>query len=337
MSDRLRPVLRDWLADATVVGSSIEFWKARRDSQTVAFLDGTTIAQLGRSAAELGVSGEAVAPGPTIAICEEPLQTAVTWLGPCPWLSHVVSTTMLQHPLAGEHFGNLIATLTSGGRPRLLDWVGPTVTGRRVRMAHASRRVSRLERMSEFFESRGVSGRTVQQLRDIAEELLTNAFYDAPVSAGVLAKPISRTQDVSLPEESACDMVYGCRDDLAVVRVRDPFGSLSRARLTEVLLRCARTDMGVQVDESMGGAGLGLWRIFSVATFVAISVVERRYTEFLVGIGKRPTGPAARAGTRPFAFHLFFREPSRSSRSWKLIDPDTSSPTINKSVTLAIE
>jgi hypothetical protein len=67
--------------------------------------------------------------------------------------------------------------------------------------------------------------------------------------------------------------------------------------------------------------------------------VDRRYTEFLVGIGKRPTGAAAaRSAARPFAFHLFFREPSRTSRTtWKLLDPDTSAPTINKSVTLAIE
>lgn len=338
MSDRLRPVLRDRLMEATYVSSALEFWATRRDQQTVAFVDGTTLSQLGRAAADLGITGDAVTPAPTIAICDEPLQTAVGWLGPYPWVSHVVSAAMLQHPLAGEHLGHVITTLTSGSRPRLLDWVGPTVAGRRVRMAHASRRVSRLERMGEFFESRGVSSRTIQQLRDVAEELLTNAFYDAPVSAGVLSKPISRTQDVSLPDESACDMVYGCRDDLAIVRVRDPFGSLGRVRLTEVLLRCARTDMGVQVDETMGGAGLGLWRIFSVATFVAISVVERRYTEFLVGIAKRPPGPAARTAARPFAFHLFFREPSRTSRTtWKLLDPDTNSPTLNKSVTLALE
>ena len=157
MSDRLRPVLRDRLMEATFVGSALEFWNARRDHQTVSFVDGTTIAALARASADLNLPADAISPGPTIAICEEPLQTAVGWLGPHPWLSHVVSAAMLQHPLAGEHLGHVIATLTSGGRPRLLDWVGPTVAGRRVRMAHASRRVPRLERMGEFFESHSVS------------------------------------------------------------------------------------------------------------------------------------------------------------------------------------
>jgi hypothetical protein len=182
--------------------------------------------------------------------------------------------------------------------------------------------------MGEFLAAKGVGSRTNQQLRDVAEELLTNAFYDAPVSAGVLKQPISRTEDVSLPEDSACDMVYGCRDDLAIVRVRDPFGSLTRVRLIEVLTRCARTDMRVEVDESMGGAGLGLWRIFSAASYVAISVVDHRHTEFLVGIGKRAAGP------RPFAFHLFFKEHGRPVRRWKLLDADTSVPTVSSAVTL---
>lgn len=185
--------------------------------------------------------------------------------------------------------------------------------------------------MGEFFESKGVSGRTVGLLRDAAEELLTNAFYDAPVAAGVVEKPIPRTQDVSLPSESGCDMVYGCSDDLAVVRVRDPFGSLSRTRVVEVLTRCARKGMQVEVDESMGGAGLGLWRIVSVASFVAISVVNHHHTDFLVGIGKR-----AAAGPRPFAFHLFFKDAAKR-RYWKLRDDDSSKQSFASSVTIVTE
>jgi hypothetical protein len=335
MSERLSRVLQGMLSsDTTVVSSAREFLNARRDARTVSFVDSSTLADLDRTAPEIGVATAQMAPqipapGLVIAICDETLQTAIGWLPAHPWLSHVVSTAMLEHPLAAEHLGNVMLTLRNSGQPRLLDWLGPRVAGRRVRLSHASRRVERLDRMTEYFESNGVGSRTTQFLRDAAEELLTNAFYDAPVAAGALKKPISRTQDVSLPDESACDMVYGCREDLAVVRVRDPFGSLSRARLVEVLTRCARTDMQVEVDETMGGAGLGLWRIFSVASFVAISVVNSRHTEFLVGIAKRPP-----TKSRPFAFHLFFKEPGRPVRRWKLLDADSTKPSVNKSVTI---
>jgi len=331
MSEQLSRALRDLLSsEIAVVSSSREFFDVRRDTKTVSFVDNSTLADLARAASELGVPVDQMGPpGPVIAICDEPLQTAIGWLPSHSWLSHVMSAAMLRHPMAGEHLRNVLVTLTGGGQPRLLDWLGPKMAGRRVRLAHASRRVERLERMSEFFDSRGVGSRTVQLLRDAAEELLTNAFYDAPVAAGALKQPISRTQDVSLPDDSACDMVYGCREDLAVVRVRDPFGSLSRTRLVEVLTRCARTDMQVEVDETMGGAGLGLWRIFSAASFVAIAVVNHRHTEFLVGIGKR-----AAAGPRPFAFHLFFKEQGRPVRRWRLLDADSNNPTENKSVTI---
>ncbi len=320
MSEPLTVALRELLSsDVTVVSSEREFLEAPRDSKTISFVDSSTLGQLE------GPPGTA---GHVIAICDDLLPVAVSWLPSRPWLSHVVSAAMLEHPLAREHLGNVMTTLVKVGRPRLLDWLAPSVAGRRIRLAHASKRVERLERMGDYFASKGVATRTIDLLRDAAEELLTNAFYDAPVASGAVKHAISRTQDVALPDDSACDMVYGCRDELAIVRVRDPFGSLSRTRLVEVLTRCARPGMNVEVDETMGGAGLGLWRIFSAASFVAISVVNNHHTEFLVGIGKRVTGP------RPFAFHLFFKDQGGPVRRWKLLDVETSQPGSENSVTI---
>lgn len=321
--------LRERFGSATSVVSSAHDLLNIRDTNAVAFMDGTTLAELARSAIALGVPvDQLVPPTPVIAICDEQLRTSIGWLAAYPWLSHVMNADMLGHPLATEHLRNVMTTLTGNTRPRLLDWLGDTMDGRRVRLVNASKRATRLERMSDYLGGKGVGGRTIQQLRDVAEELLTNAFYDAPVAAGVIEQPISRTQDVLLSDDGACDMVYGSRDDLAVVRVRDPFGALSRARLVEVLTRCARTDMAVEVDETMGGAGLGLWRIFSVASFVAISVIHGRSTEFLVGISKRA------AGLRPYAFHLFFREYGRPVRRWKLLDAESTKPSVNNSVSI---
>jgi hypothetical protein len=326
MSEPLLSLLRQRLAShglqlgarTTVVHSARELAQVPRTRKTVCFLDRTTIP----------LAHAVTVPGPVIAICDEPLNTTINLLQPHPWICHVVSASMLEHPIADEHFDNVMRTLTTSAKPRLLDWLGPSVTGRRIRLTHASSREARLEKMTDFFEANGVGTRTMQQLRDAAEELLTNAFYDAPVAAGALSKPVPRTQDISLPDESACDLAYGCREDLAVVRVRDPFGSLSRSRLVEVLTRCARTDMQVQVDETMGGAGLGMWRIFAGASYVSVLVAKNRHTEVLVGIAKR-----ASAGPRPFAFHFFFNDSERR-RFWKLADDESSKPGLNHSVTI---
>ena len=204
-------------------------------------------------------------------------------------------------------------TLTANGVP---DWLGPKVAGRRIRLTHASKRVERLKKMSEFFSSEGVTPETVERLRAATDELLVNAFYSAPVAAGAVTNPILESQDVSLPSDCACDMVYGFRGDFAIVRVRNPFGSLSRRRLVDVLTRCSRMSQEALDDQAME-TGLGLWRVFAGVSFVAVSVIENRQTEVLIGVQKR-----AASGPRPFAFHLLFKEGARR-RFWQTFDEDT--------------
>jgi hypothetical protein len=321
VSDRLASSCTDETWQGIVVNSIGEFLEATRERTTVSFVDEAALSTIA-SANHVPVSG------PIIAICQGTLQSAIGWLAR-PWIAHVVNTAMLNHPMADDHLSSLLAMLADENSPKLREWIGASAAGRRVRLTQAHRRIERLDRMTEFFASQGVGVRSVEHLRDIAEELLTNAFYDAPVAAGAVKRAISRTLDVTLPGDCACELIYACRDDLAIIRVRDPFGALTRARFMEVLTRCARTDMKVRVDETMGGAGLGLWRIFSTASFVAVSVVAHRHTEFLVGIVKR--GAAA---TRPFAFHLFFRESGLRARAWRTYDEDASEPSVNRSVTL---
>ncbi len=91
----------------------------------------------------------------------------------------MISSSSLAHPIVEEHLENVLRTLTSTNAPRLLDWLGPDLTGRRIRLTHANKRIARIERMSEFFDANGVGSRSLQMLRDAAEELLTNAFHAA--------------------------------------------------------------------------------------------------------------------------------------------------------------
>jgi hypothetical protein len=307
--------------EPVVVDSLKEFLDATRDSKSIAFLDATTLPAVAEVAHHVKLTSS------IILVCSKPLPTAVGWLQH-DWICHVMSSALIEHTIGPEHLENVLRTLMSTKPPRLLDWLGESVDGRRVRLTHASRRAERIERMSDFLQSKGVGSRTAHQLKDAAEELLTNAFYDAPVTAGALKKPVPRTQDIALPDDSACDLAYGCRGDLVIVRVRDPFGSLSRQRLVQVLTRCARTDMQVEVDETMGGAGLGMWRIFSAASFVGVSVIKNRRTEILVGIAKRSA-----PGPKPFAFHFFFRDSGKRS-FWGLAKDDTTDASLHQSVML---
>ncbi|HEY0254708.1 MAG TPA: hypothetical protein VGC41_24450 [Kofleriaceae bacterium] len=302
------------------VGSLAEFIAARAEPSNVGILDYSTVAP--------AFDCRTLGTGEIIAFCDGTVSNAVQWLANDA-LSHVASVSMLDHPSGPDLLDNVLATINTATKPRLLDWLTNNVVGRRVRLTHAGGRAERLDKLSDFFTTHGFGVRTVEQIRDAAEELLTNAFYDAPAASGLFKKPVSRTQDVELPSDSACDLAYGYRDQLAVVRIRDPFGSLTRKRLIEVLLRCSSSEMDVRPDESMGGAGLGMWKIFASATFVAVSVVNHRHTEILVGFTKRNV-----AGARTFGFHLFFREGTKR-RFWTIRkDDDTERAAINRSVVL---
>ena len=197
-------------------------------------------------------------------------------------VSHLVSEALLATPRARGNFDLIRERLAHGPEYHM---VGAASIGRVALLTHSCRRAARLERLREFFESRDLPGRTIDATHDIAEELVTNALYDAPSEAGYFKRPVSRTTDIELPPEHACEVSYGIDGTSAFVRVRDPFGSLTRSRLVSVLDRCNRN--GVSLDESRGGAGLGLWRVFSLASRIAITVIPGRLTDVLVWVDRQ--------------------------------------------------
>jgi hypothetical protein len=306
-------------AEIVVIRSIEEFFAAPRDARTVSFLDDSTIEMLERYATSLAQPTAVPSPewrrliaavsiGSVIAVCEA-RKPASRWLQSQPWLSHVVSTSSLRSP---TYLVEVMNALESRELPKLLDWIDASIEGRRIRLTHASRCASRVERMTEFFASRHASPMVVDQVRDVVRELLVHAFYNAPLDAGALNE-IDENQDVALPDENACDLAYGWHGDHAVIRVLDPFGSLTRQKLVDSL---ARYSNGVQ--------STGLSRTFSVA-FLAVAVLQHRHTEFLVGIGE--------PGVESFAFHLFFKDSSKRV-SWRLADESTGHPASGGSITI---
>lgn len=244
---------------------------------------------------------EGVAPRVAVAgLFEDTRANAVRTLVAFPWLSHLVASAMLGTPQARAHIEALLERIEAGPP---LSPVGPGGTGRVALLGSSTRREARFERMREFMSVRGVPTRSIAACSDIAEELVTNALYDAPVEAGYFKGPVERTTSIELPPEHACEISYGLEGSTAFVRVRDPFGALKRPRLLGVLKRC--TSAGVLMDESRGGAGLGLWRIFSTASTVDITVIPGSLTDILARVD---TKRGRSVGKQLLAVHLFFPE-----------------------------
>jgi hypothetical protein len=268
------------LAGARNVHSLDELLAAMQPARVVVFVDRSTIPQL----AQLHPSH---LQAPIVAVSTEAASPVHGWLAAHPWLSHVTTAALLDLPLGRDHLANVLGALATGEKPRLLDWVPASVTGRRIRLTHASRRIARLERMGEFLCDHGLDPAASMALRAVAESLLVYTFYEAPIAAGALRVRIPIHQDIALPDDRACDLAYGCREDLAIVRVCDPFGSMSRAEAIELFTR------------------------FSAATYVAISINKGRSSEVLVGMARQEPRSAG-----PDALHLFSRDTGKR-RFWR--------------------
>lgn len=234
---------------------------------------------------------------PVIALVDGHLPTAIDLLATYPNLSHFVAETLFSLPRAKTHLAQLVERIGNG-----IDYVMMTqaAVGRTALLASSERRESRFDRMREYLAGHDIGTRQVGVATDVAEELVTNALYDAPTEARYFPRPVPRTEHVTLPPDRACEISYGIDDGGMFVRVRDPFGALSRDRMLSVLTRCSAGN--VSIDESRGGAGLGLWRVFSLASAMTINVIPGRLTDIVVRL---ETGKQRGARTI-FGIHLFF-------------------------------
>jgi hypothetical protein len=221
---------------------------------------------------------------PVVAILDEPanarLPSVVRSFDRFGALAHVIASQVLTSPQAKAHLDAIVDRLLRGAEH---DPHATSSIGRVAMLAQASHRETRFERMRDFFARHGVSTRMTSALNDVAEELVMNALYNAPAEAGYFDAPVLRTDDVTLPVDRACEISYGLHEGNAFIRVRDPFGSLRRERVIQVLARCLDT-AGAALDESRGGAGLGMCRVFSTATTIAITVLPGRLTDVLVEV-----------------------------------------------------
>ncbi len=268
-----------------------------RRHRVVVFIDADLLAQLGSQRITF----------PVVAIIEDQtnaaLPKAVKMFAAYPWISHCISAAMLMTLDANKYLGSLLDRLLAHKNEHVL---GASGVGRVALLARASRREERFERMQQFFKKHKLNSRALTALAEVAEELVMNALYDAPLEAGHFKQAVPRTDDVNLPDERACEISYGVEGDHAFVRLRDTFGALQKSRLLEVLVRCSGA-ADVQLDESRGGAGLGLWRVFSVASSIIVTVVPGSVTDILVNVAIA-NGKLVKQLT---AINLFFTPPKK--------------------------
>ncbi|MCC6138495.1 MAG: hypothetical protein IT287_07665 [Bdellovibrionaceae bacterium] len=168
----------------------------------------------------------------------------------------LISAILIQRPQAffEDAMGILLATTQSDG---------PKIEGKDYSVVFNSSKQKNqiIQGFSDFLRAEN----HLMALRDlavqVAEELLMNAQFSAPVEPGTLKKMYQnadRSLAVSYPQGKQ-GKFYACYShERLVIACIDPFGSVTRAQLTEHFKKLFSNQLSEVKTASTGGAGIGL-------------------------------------------------------------------------------
>lgn len=139
-----------------------------------------------------------------------------------------------------------------------------------------------LNTITEYVGVLGVASRLRMLIRSVADECLTNALYNAPVSQDGIRKYSARprTQPVALEPGEEIEFRFAYDGQRFGVSAADPFGSLEPTQVQDYLAKGFRGGED-QVSEGTGGAGLGFFQILDSLSHLVINLERGRRTEMI--------------------------------------------------------
>jgi hypothetical protein len=192
-------------------------------------------------------------------------------------INHVLGRRNFESPPPAWELTMLARRLQGGPAPPLgayLDW-GFTAIDLEVR-ATADRDAA-AARIQDFVGALQVPRRIAELFAELGHELIMNAMYDAPVDAqGRPRYAGDRKANIVLADHERPVVRIATDGTRLAMQVRDPFGRLERRHVVDGL---ARGLAGGELDDSHGGAGLGMMVCHNASTALFFDVAPNRYTE----------------------------------------------------------
>ena len=149
---------------------------------------------------------------------------------------------------------------------------GDDATFRRSRLTGARERDRELAELSDFLRSHNAPRHLIPTIVNAADEMLTNAMYNAPVHSSGQPRyaSMSRRTKIELAASEHVQLEYGVHKGVFGISVSDNFGRLRLGHLSKSIHRCVSDDD--PIEQKAGGAGLGLFLIARTAQQFIINV-----------------------------------------------------------------
>jgi signal transduction histidine kinase len=186
-------------------------------------------------------------------------------------------------------------------------YLGWGAVARELTIHSSSDKEAVLTAAEELGATIGLGERKTSLLMTVAEELTTNALYDAPVDDRQRARHASlpRSERVDLAAHENVHITLASDGRRVGISVEDPFGSLKAETVVEYLAKCFRRGTD-QIDRKQGGAGLGLFYAFNSLSHFVVNIEPKQRTEFIGLIEVH--GSYRDFEEKPKSFNLFVEE-----------------------------
>lgn len=159
-----------------------------------------------------------------------------------------------------------------------------------------------IDMLMQYAQLAGVRGQVRERIQTVADELMMNALYHAPVDADgkerYRDKPLKEL--VQVEEVDPIEIQYGSTGRYFGISVRDGFGSLTRERAMQYLLKARSSSP--ELEQKVGGAGLGLVSVLRSVSKLVINLDPGSSTE-VVGLFDIELFAKGQIGAR--SLHLF--------------------------------
>ena len=145
----------------------------------------------------------------------------------------------------------------------------------------ASREKSQLlQNVEATLEQRSISGSLIADVIVIADELVTNAMFNAPFVDLENTKPgAERKESIEMADGKSARLFLGADQNRLVVGCMDLFGTLNVNKLFKRIKNCYDTTLGDNINFSgSGGAGIGLYMVFNSSASYFAEVKVGSYT-----------------------------------------------------------
>jgi hypothetical protein len=183
---------------------------------------------------------------------------------------------------------NLIVTSTKilsndvFGIEKYLDW---GVDIKETIITGNNSRSRALEQLDQDLLKAGLSSTMTRKAHHLADELLMNAIYDAPVDPVTKVSRynhLTRSVSVELEPSEYARLRYGYDGTVLALSIDDPFGGLGRDVILKYLKACFDGQFGkINENEGKGGGGMGLYQILTSADLLVTNMKPGKKTEII--------------------------------------------------------